>query len=138
MKLDLGGALLIGSACSLLFVTLVTRCAKARAVTRARQQHYTRASSSVSSLSSSAAAFLDSMPPRLRYGLVFGGLASLWPAVSQAFDLGATSLAPLDAVTGAFGTASKWMLIAGIASWIRTQGVVRLRAALNNRHKVDA
>lgn len=123
--IDLGGAIIIGSACSLLIVRIVAACKKVRAVKEARWR------AAIQPQSKTQGSLLANVPPRLFYGLLFGALASSWPMVSFALDLSATSLGPLDGIAGAFGTASKWMLIAAVLSWIRAQGLVRIRAAMN-------
>ena len=93
-----------------------------------RQQHFfARLIRRRSLASSSAASFFDGPPPRLRYGLVFGGLASVWPVASHALDLGGAP-PPLD---GHRCLAPREMdaHAAFVASWLDT-GRVRLRAAL--------
>ena len=73
------------------------------------------------------AAAAERVPRRLRYGLLFGGIASLLGALGSAAP---AALQPFDAVPRALWTSAKWLLIAGVVSFIRAQGMAWLRGGL--------
>ena len=125
-RVDLSSALLIGIAVLLLLSRIVIAFSKARAVKAARECHYVQTEESYFSLATMAAA-AERVPRRLRYGLLFGGIASLLGALGTAAP---TVLQPFDAVPRALWTSAKWLLIAGVVSFIRAQGMAWLRGGL--------
>lgn len=123
---DLSSALLIGIAALLLLSRIVVAFSKARAIKAARERHHLHQKESYFSLATMAAA-AERVPRRLRYGLLFGGIASLLGALGTAAP---AALQPFDAVPRALWTSAKWLLIAGVVSFIRAQGMAWLRGGL--------
>ena len=126
--MDFAGAMLIGGACSMLFVRFLLALLHRHRLRGIVQQHYTKPQPSILAR---ARTLLESVPVRLRIGLALGAtstLLGLAPVAMRRFvgDLGFGD--DSNASRAIFLTA-KWLVLGSLIQAARRWGLGRMRGA---------
>jgi hypothetical protein len=121
--LDAPGAVMIGTACAMLFVRVTLAITQARNIKAARQQHYTPRPGFVRSAMQSVGRVVHRVPARMRIGLALGTLYFALSALATSAPL----LVPATEgpVGRALWLASKWAVLGAAMQGVRKWGLLR-------------
>ena len=133
MPMDMAGAALIGGACSMLLVRVLTFFVKRREINEARQMHFTDKAREERNVMSKIKRFMEHVPIRLRYGLALGALSTtlgLAPLATQ-WLMGSDSSAAKEEtwLARTAWVAGKWLVLGSVVQQARRWGLAQMRTA---------
>ena len=131
MALDYAGAMLIGGACSMLFVRILLACVQRAKLQGIVQQHYTDMAKRQRSLLTRARTIFESVPVKLRIGLALGAtstLLGLAPVAMRRY-VGDMGFGGDSNVSTAIFLTAKWLVLGSMLQFARQWGVGRMRRA---------
>ena len=118
MGLDMAGAMIIGTACSMLFMRIVLAVVKVRTVHEARTVHHTKQKWLPARLYDSAARQLERIPVRLRLALALGSISVVVGLAHWNLE----GFLPGSGTSRALLLALRWGAFAMLIKWVRSWG----------------